>query len=86
IQCIPDTSMKKMMCRIEVDDDQGDMSSSKVDEPLGEPESPFVREMVEAKFLGLAAPVYGKEKAGQIKHAVYTLEQLGVLSLLDLVQ
>ncbi|KAK3114704.1 hypothetical protein LTR53_006715 [Teratosphaeriaceae sp. CCFEE 6253] len=54
--------------------------------PLGEQQHPFTRDRVEEKFLALAMPVYGEEKAAEILRKVGRLEETSVVELLELLR
>ena len=55
--------------------------------PLGEKERPFDRKRgAQRKFLGLAEPVYGKEKSEKVCTVVGSLESADVRSLMILLK
>ncbi|TKA73267.1 hypothetical protein B0A55_06615 [Friedmanniomyces simplex] len=54
--------------------------------PLGETQHPFTRDKVQQKFMALAVPVYGEERARQIVQAVDGLEKTDILQLLQLLR
>jgi len=49
-------------------------------------EHPFTRDKVEEKFLALAVPVYGEEKAAKIVQAVDGFEEISLPDLLQLLR
>ncbi|KAJ9655247.1 hypothetical protein H2198_005863 [Neophaeococcomyces mojaviensis] len=93
IECRVDESMGGMSARMEVVLENEEGSNSEVVkreqlEPLGEVSHPFVRELVEEKFLSLMAPVYGESRSKKVMECVYGIGKTkaeSVRELLDLI-
>ena len=54
--------------------------------PLGELQHPFTRDKVDEKFMGLAGPVYGREKAKKIISTIDGIEEKNIEELLVLLR
>ena len=64
----------------------GRVENLRQDFPLGEVQHPFTRDRVDDKFLGLASPVYGKDKARKIIEVIDGIERSSIEDLLVLLR
>lgn len=81
-----DSSMVGFAAKMQIEWANGEVENLKQDYPLGEVQHPFTRDRVDAKFLGLASPVYGKEKARRIIETIDAMERHRVEDLLVLLR
>jgi 2-methylcitrate dehydratase PrpD len=72
----------KLGLLLEVDTVDGRLLSSRMDFPRGEPENPMAPADCEAKFLRLASPLLGTDRAGEIVEVVSHLDALDNISSL----
>ncbi|KAL2670329.1 hypothetical protein Neosp_014796 [[Neocosmospora] mangrovei] len=85
IECIIDDTVKSMGSKLHIEYEDGESHDVDIPFPLGEPEHPFNREQAEAKYLSLVVPVFGKEKAQEIKALVEELEEGLAVKLLHMI-
>ena len=81
-----DSSMTGFAAKMKVEWADGKVEDLRQDYPLGEVQHPFTRDRVDEKFLGLAGPVYGKEKARKIIETIDAIERYSVEDLLVLLR
>ncbi|GAB7358719.1 hypothetical protein MBLNU230_g3948t1 [Neophaeotheca triangularis] len=81
-----DVGMVGFSCKIRVEWVDGAVDEEVMQYPLGEEQHPFTRDRVDEKFLSLATPVYGDEKARKVIELVDGLESHSVEQLLNLIQ
>jgi 2-methylcitrate dehydratase PrpD len=82
-----DPNMKTLATKCSIVWADGTVTRGEVVDPIGEPSNPMTTEKVEEKFLSLAVPVYGVEKAKRIKNLVMHIEEKADLrELLQLIQ
>ena len=65
----------KLASKVEIQLQNGQTLTMQVDYPKGDPENPLTWEELCAKFMSLAAPVYGEAKALRLQNWVASLEQ-----------
>ncbi|CAG9947100.1 unnamed protein product [Clonostachys rosea f. rosea IK726] len=85
IECVKDDSVKGFGSKLRVQYSDGETKEVDIPFPLGEPEHPFSRDRVEAKYFSLVTPVLGEGKAKNLKNLVENLESHSVSELLQLV-
>jgi 2-methylcitrate dehydratase PrpD len=85
IECVKDDSVKGFGSKLRVQYSDGETKQVDIPFPLGEPEHPFSRDRVEAKYFSLVTPVLGEGKAKNLKNLVENLESHSVSELLQLV-
>jgi len=81
-----DDRMTGFSARTKVEWADGEVEAVQQQFPLGEVEHPFTREKVDEKFLVLAGPVYGVERAGRVIGMVDAIERYGVRDLLGVLR
>ena len=81
-----DGGMLGFSAKMRVEWADGRTEDLRQDYPLGEVQHPFTRDRVDEKFLGLAGPVYGEEKARRIIERVDAIEEGSVEDLLVLLR
>ena len=81
-----DGTMKGFSSVMRIEWADGSVHEVEQEFPLGEKQHPFTRDKVDEKFLTLAAPVYGKEKAQNIIQMVDGIEACSVEDLLVLLR
>lgn len=69
-----DASMRGFAAVLRIDWTDGTVDEGSMPYPLGEIQHPFTRDKVEEKFMSLAEPVYGAEKAKTIVTMIDSLE------------
>lgn len=74
IEKIHQEDSAKLASRVEIVCKDGRCLSKQVDFPKGDPDNPFSWEEAKEKFMSLAVPVYGEDKAEKIYTFVKTLE------------
>jgi len=84
ISCESDTDLSAMASRMKIEYADGRIDDLDIPFPLGEAEHPFTRDQVYAKFFSLVTPVFGQERAIEIRDVVENLEQHNVPELLAL--
>ncbi|CAH0034711.1 unnamed protein product [Clonostachys rhizophaga] len=85
IECVKDDSVKGFGSKLRVQYSDGETKDVDIPFPLGEPEHPFSRDRVEAKYFSLVTPVLGEAKAKDLKNLVENLESHSVSELLQLI-
>lgn len=81
-----DSSMSGFSAKMSIEWADGKVEDISQEFPLGEREHPFTRDKVDEKFLGLAEPVYGIEKARKIIETVDGIKGRNVEELLVLLR
>lgn len=71
---IHDTDPSKLASRVEIQLQSGDVLSMQVDYPKGDPDNPFTWKDACEKFMSLAVPVYGTERAQVLCNMVAHVE------------
>ena len=84
IRCVAVPGFERFDTILKVKWADGEESAEELLVPLGEIEHPLQKAQLNAKFLSLALPVYGEEKATRIMEFVDGIENLDILSLMDL--
>lgn len=78
------TYPEKRPTRVEVTTADGRTLTKQVDEPLGSARNPVPDEAMVEKYMGLAAPVIGEERAGEVLAELRRIEKIGnVRSLVE---
>ncbi|KAF4460920.1 2-methylcitrate dehydratase [Fusarium albosuccineum] len=85
IDVVTDPEVKAFGSKLKVRFEDGREDEVDIPFPLGEPQHPFSRELVEEKYTALVAPSLGREKAQELKDVVDNLEKHTVVELLSLV-
>lgn len=78
-----DAAMTQFGAKLHIQWADGTRETKEQQYPLGEVQHPFTRDKVDAKFLSLAGPVYGKGKATEIIRLIDSLEKHSVEDLLE---
>ncbi|SPO07051.1 uncharacterized protein DNG_09745 [Cephalotrichum gorgonifer] len=87
IEVVSDEEVKDLDVRMEFSGVGGNgLRKESMVHPLGEEENPFSSERVQAKFFGLATPVYGSARAEQIVRAVDCLVDTRADDLMKLLE
>lgn len=86
ITVIGDATINGLETRMTVQWDDGRSETTSLFRPLGETSNPFTKDRVDEKFFGLAAPIYGKSKAVEIRDVVDNLESHSIRDLMSLVK
>lgn len=81
-----DSSMTGFAAKMKFEWANGKVEDLRQDYPLGEVQHPFTRDRVDEKFLGLAGPVYGKDKARKITQTIDSIEGSSIGDLLVLLR
>lgn len=81
-----DSSMTGFAAKMKFEWADGKVEDLKQDYPLGEVQHPFTRDKVDKKFLGLATPVYGEDKARKIIDKIDSIESSSIEELLVLLR
>lgn len=84
IVCVGDDGIKHFGSRLKVEYANGQTEEVDIPFPLGEPQYPFTREQVEAKYFSLVKPVLGEKRAVEIRDAVNEIEKHTVVELLGM--
>jgi 2-methylcitrate dehydratase PrpD len=85
VTCEIDESYKALESRMKVVFKDGTVAEDEIVFPLAEPQRPFEWDTgVQQKFIGLAEPVYGEDKAEKIWRTVYEIENFAVQDLMAL--
>lgn len=79
-----DAALGNMQTRLTVLYQDGEEVVQFSNAPLGEVENPLSFEQIKGKFMSLAAPVYGVEKAEKVEEYVDGIEDRGVAGLMTL--
>ena len=77
ITCEGDSSIREFGSRIQVEYADGKSEEIDIPYPLGEAKHPFKKEQVEEKFFALVGPIYGEERARQVRDAVAGIDEGG---------
>ena len=81
-----DGSYKGLETSLSVEWEDGDRTSEKLKNPIGEADNPITWDAARSKFLGLATPVYGDKNSIQICERVARLEKGSVRDLISIIK
>jgi 2-methylcitrate dehydratase PrpD len=76
VHLLADDGLAYTEAAVEARDGAGRLWQAHTRHARGSPDDPFTAEEIEAKFLGLASPVLGPERAARLRELVLTMEAL----------
>jgi 2-methylcitrate dehydratase PrpD len=84
VRCVIEDDIDDLGARVMIRWQDGTERTELMQAPLGEESYPFTFEKVKAKYLSMAQPVYGPEKAVQISETVKNIERCSIADLTSL--
>lgn len=81
-----DDTMTGFAAKLSIQWSNGKREALEQQYPLGEVQHPFTRDKVDEKFLSLAGPVYGEQKAKAIVGAIDRIDEGGSGNVMDLIR
>lgn len=86
ITVVADPSISDLKTRLNITWEDGKQQQMELLQPMGEDNNPFDKARIDAKFLSLASPVYGQQKAAEILRAVDNLETKDIAAVMYLLK